>query len=101
TGTVLAFPSPGVFRGGGGHQAGVTEASRPPHQGGGGSGVDIHPETAAGLGVAMGDGVKVETEAGSVVLPAYLYPGIRKDTVAIPLGQGHTAYGRYAKDRGV
>ena len=44
---------------------------------------------------------QVETEAGSVELPAYLYAGIRQDVVAIPLGQGHTAYGRYAKGRGV
>ena len=28
------------------------------------------------------------------------FAGIRKDVVAIPLGQGHTAFGRYAKDLG-
>src|SRR5262249_49823083 len=38
--------------------------------------------------------------AGAVVVPAYLYPGVREDVVAIPIGQGHTAYGRYAKDLG-
>jgi hypothetical protein len=31
----------------------------------------------------------------------YRYPAIRPDTIAIPFGQGHTAYGRYAQDRGV
>jgi hypothetical protein len=31
----------------------------------------------------------------------YRYPAIRPDTLAIPFGQGHTAYGRYAQDRGV
>ena len=30
----------------------------------------------------------------------YLYPAIRPDTVAVPFGQGHTAYGRYAEGRG-
>jgi molybdopterin-containing oxidoreductase family iron-sulfur binding subunit len=29
-----------------------------------------------------------------------LYPGIRPEVVAMPYGQGHTAYGRYGKDRG-
>jgi hypothetical protein len=29
-----------------------------------------------------------------------LYPAIRLDTIAMPFGQGHTAYGRYAKSRG-
>jgi hypothetical protein len=29
-----------------------------------------------------------------------LYPGIRPDVIAMPFGQGHTAYGRYAQGRG-
>ena len=66
-----------------------------------GSWAEIHPETAAKLGVKAGDPVKVETAAGSVEVPAYVYAGIRKDTVAIALGQGHTSYGRYAQGRGV
>ena len=66
-----------------------------------GSWAEIHPETAAKLGVGMGDPLRVETDAGSVEVPAYLYSGIRKDTVAIPLGQGHTAFGRFAPGGGV
>ncbi len=66
-----------------------------------GSWAEIHPETAAKLGVKSGDPVKIETAAGSVEVPAYVYAGIRKDTVAIALGQGHTSYGRYAQGRGV
>lgn len=66
-----------------------------------GSWVEIHPETAARIGVKQGEAVKLETSAGSVEVPAYLYAGIRKDTVALALGQGHTSYGRYAQGRGV
>jgi molybdopterin-containing oxidoreductase family iron-sulfur binding subunit len=66
-----------------------------------GSWAEIHPDTAAKLGVQAGDPVKVETAAGAVEVPAYLYAGIRKDTVALALGQGHTSYGRYAQGRGV
>jgi molybdopterin-containing oxidoreductase family iron-sulfur binding subunit len=29
-----------------------------------------------------------------------VYPGIRPDVVAIPVGQGHADYGRYAARRG-
>jgi molybdopterin-containing oxidoreductase family iron-sulfur binding subunit len=29
-----------------------------------------------------------------------VYPGLRPDVIAIPVGQGHTQYGRYAADRG-
>jgi len=66
-----------------------------------GSWAEIHPETAARLGIQQGDALRIETEAGNLEAPAYLYAGMRKDVVAMPLGQGHTAYGRYAKDRGV
>jgi molybdopterin-containing oxidoreductase family iron-sulfur binding subunit len=63
--------------------------------------VEIHPETAEPLGLANGDLVEVRTEAGVITAPAYVYRGIRPDTVAVPLGQGHTEYGRTAKGRGV
>jgi anaerobic selenocysteine-containing dehydrogenase/Fe-S-cluster-containing dehydrogenase component len=66
-----------------------------------GSWAEIHPDTAAKLGVKAGDPVKVQTAAGSVEVPAYVYAGIRKDTIALALGQGHTSYGRYAQGRGV
>jgi molybdopterin-containing oxidoreductase family iron-sulfur binding subunit len=66
-----------------------------------GSWAEIHPDTAAKLGVKAGDPVKVETPAGAVEVPAYVYAGIRRDTVALALGQGHTSYGRYAQGRGV
>ena len=62
---------------------------------------EIHPATAAELGVETGDLVEVSTESGSITTPAFVYRGIREDAVAIPLGQGHTAYGRSARGRGV
>jgi molybdopterin-containing oxidoreductase family iron-sulfur binding subunit len=43
----------------------------------------------------------VESPAGSVRVPALIFPAIRPGVVAIPIGQGHTAYGRYAAGRGV
>ncbi len=66
-----------------------------------GTWAEIHPDTAKKLGLDSGDAVRVETSAGSVTVPAYPYAGIRPDTVAITLGQGHTNYGRYATGRGV
>ncbi len=63
--------------------------------------VEIHPQTAKRLGVMEGDHLDVETVAGKVTAPAYVYMGVRPDTVAIALGQGHTAYGRYAQNIGV
>ena len=63
--------------------------------------VEINPATAAGLGISQGDLVEVASTRGTLRLPAVIYPGIRPDLVAIPLGQGHKGGGRYAKDRGV
>jgi anaerobic selenocysteine-containing dehydrogenase len=62
--------------------------------------VEINPTTAEELGIKDGDIVRVTSPHGELEAPAYLYPAIRPDTVAIPTGQGHTDLGRYARDRG-
>jgi Fe-S-cluster-containing dehydrogenase component len=79
--------------------------------------IEIHPETAARMGIRRGDILEVTTSAGSVRAPAFLYLGIRPDTVAMALGQGHRSaagdgwfdwkdegtqwgYGRYARNIG-
>lgn len=65
-----------------------------------GSWVEINPRTAAELGIGFGDLVDITSPQGSLSLPAVIYPGIRPDMVAVPLGQGHLEMGRYAKGRG-
>ena len=64
-----------------------------------GNWLEIHPETAKRLEVRKGDLLLLESPSGSIEIPAYPYPGIDPGTVAIPLGQGHTAFGRYANQR--
>ncbi len=63
--------------------------------------VEMNPETAKELGIENDDVVEITSPAGSVQASVYQYPAIRPDTIAIPFGQGHTAYGRYAEGRGV
>jgi anaerobic selenocysteine-containing dehydrogenase len=63
--------------------------------------VEMNPETAHELHIENDDVIKIMSEAGEVEVPVYLYPAIRPDTIAMPFGQGHTAYGRYAAGRGV
>ena len=63
--------------------------------------LEINPATAAELGLANDDVVKVTSPFGEVELSVLLYPAIRPDVLAIPFGQGHSAYGRYAENRGV
>ncbi|MEE8307145.1 MAG: molybdopterin-dependent oxidoreductase, partial [Gammaproteobacteria bacterium] len=64
-----------------------------------GSWVELNPKTAEELGFAEGDLVSVESPRGSITAPVYIYPAIRPDVVAMPIGQGHSDYGRYAKNR--
>jgi len=66
-----------------------------------GSWVELNPATADELAIKEGDVLEVETPAGSVRVPAVIFPAIKPGVVAMPVGQGHTAYGRYARDRGV
>jgi anaerobic selenocysteine-containing dehydrogenase len=62
--------------------------------------VEINPKTADELGIKFGDLVEVTSPQGSLRVPAVIYPGIRPDMVAMPMGQGHRDGGRYAKGRG-
>jgi molybdopterin-containing oxidoreductase family iron-sulfur binding subunit len=62
--------------------------------------VEIHPKTAAKLGIVEGDIVEVTSRSGSLKAQAYLFPGIHPDAISVPLGYGHEAMGRYAKGVG-
>jgi len=63
--------------------------------------VEINPDTASKLGVDNDDVVLISSDAGAVEASVYKYPAIRPDTIAMPFGQGHTAYGQFAQGRGV
>jgi anaerobic selenocysteine-containing dehydrogenase len=61
-----------------------------------GSWVEVSTETAHKLDIHEGDVLTIRSLHGSIDLPAFIYPGLRPDVIAIPAGQGHTQYGRYA-----
>jgi len=65
-----------------------------------GSWAEIHPSTAEKLGIKHGSIIKVESEHGSAEVQAIVIKSIHPDVIAIPMGQGHEEYGRYAKGRG-
>ena len=48
--------------------------------------VQMHPDKAAELQIADGDEVSVETAHGTVRARAWLYAGMRPDTVFVPIG---------------
>ncbi|MDO8673542.1 MAG: molybdopterin-dependent oxidoreductase, partial [Dehalococcoidia bacterium] len=61
---------------------------------------EINPSTAANYGIQEGDAIVVESEVGKITAKAKLSPGIHPVVVAMCYGQGHWAYGRWAKDKG-
>jgi anaerobic selenocysteine-containing dehydrogenase len=63
--------------------------------------VEINEKKAHELGIEQGDLIEVTSTQGSVRAPAFLNPGIAPDAVAMPVGQGHTNFTRYATNRGV
>src|SRR6185436_3725534 len=63
--------------------------------------VEINPQTAERMHIAQGDLVDVRSPQGVVRVPAMIFPGIAPDVIAMPVGQGHQNFTRYASGRGV
>ena len=63
--------------------------------------VEINARKAAELGIHQGDVLEVTSTQGSLRAPAFVSPGIAPDAIAIPVGQGHTNFTRYATNRGM
>jgi len=61
---------------------------------------EINTQTAAKLGIAQGDMIELASTQGSLRVPAYVSPGIAPDVIAMPVGQGHETFTRYASGRG-
>ena len=97
---LLSFPSPLLSDGSGANKPWLQETPDPTTTVMWNSWVEIHPDTADKLGLKDDDVVKITSPFGEVDVSVYRYPAIRPDTIAIPFGQGHTAYGRYAQARG-
>ena len=59
---------------------------------------ELHPTTAAKLGVQEGDVLEIASAHGSLRVKAYLFKGVHPEAIAVPLGQGHDeSFGRFAK----
>ena len=65
-----------------------------------GAWVEINPKTAERLAIRQGDLLEVASQHGKLRAPALVTPGIARDVVAMPVGQGHDNFTRYATGRG-
>ena len=98
---LFPYPSPLLSDGSGANKPWLQETPDPTTTVIWNTWVEINPVTAAKLGITDDDVVKITSPYGEVEVSVYQYPAIRPDTIAMPFGQGHTAYGRYAEGRGV
>jgi anaerobic selenocysteine-containing dehydrogenase/Fe-S-cluster-containing dehydrogenase component len=98
--TLVAFPHLLLYDGRGADKPWLQEAPEPVSQIAWGTWAEIHPDTATRLGVGEGDVLALRSPQGAIAVPAHVSRGVHPDAVAVPLGQGHTAYGRYAAGRG-
>jgi anaerobic selenocysteine-containing dehydrogenase len=62
--------------------------------------VELNPNVASSMNLNEGDIVVVESPNGRIQAPVYVSPAAPPEVVAIPLGQGHTDFGRWANGRG-
>jgi molybdopterin-containing oxidoreductase family iron-sulfur binding subunit len=97
---LIPYPSPYFFDGRGANKPWLQELPDPLTTIVWDSWVEIHPETAQKLKISNGDLLTLESPNGKIQAPAYLYAGVRRDVAALPIGQGHSSYGRYATGRG-
>jgi len=96
---VIAVPSTALYDGRGANKPWLQELPDPVSKIAWHGWVELHPETAEKWSVVDGDYLLLKSANGAIRAPAWVTPGIRPGVLAIPTGQGHRAYGRYAQDR--
>ena len=98
---LLPFPSPNLGDGSAANRPVVQEVPDPSTTVMWNTWIEINPLTAQQLGVKSDDVVKITSPVGEVEAVVYEFPAIHPKVVALPLGQGHTAFGRFAQGRGI
>jgi molybdopterin-containing oxidoreductase family iron-sulfur binding subunit len=96
---VIVFPHPVLHDGRGANKPWLQELPDPVSKIAWHSWVEVHPDTAKRWEIAAGDFLLLKSDFGAQKFPVWITPSVRPDVLAVPTGQGHTAYGRYAQDR--
>ena len=96
-----ALPSIRFFDGRGANKPWLCEIPDPLTRVAWQSPVSMHPTTAKRQNIAHGDIVRIESQWGNLEAPAYVNEFVKPGLLAMNIGQGHKAYGRYAQNIGV
>jgi anaerobic selenocysteine-containing dehydrogenase len=96
----LPYPSQALLDGSLAHLPMLQELPDPMSSAMWSSWAEINLQTAEKLGIRQGDWVEIASRQGTIRVPAFPSPGIAPDVVAMPAGQGHDNFTRYASGRG-
>jgi len=99
--TFVAMPSIRFFDGRGANKPWLCEIPDPLSRIAWQTPVIINPETAGANGIDQEDIIELQTEFGKLEAAVYLSELVNPELAVMSIGQGHKAYGRYAKDTGV
>jgi molybdopterin-containing oxidoreductase family iron-sulfur binding subunit len=98
--TLMAAPSNRFFDGRGANKTWLAEIPDSITQIAWQSVALIHPETLSAKGLTSGREVSITTTYGKLNTAVYPDPGVHPQVVVMSVGQGHTAYGRFARNQG-
>jgi anaerobic selenocysteine-containing dehydrogenase/Fe-S-cluster-containing dehydrogenase component len=109
--TLAAFPHIFLYDGRGANKSWLQEIPEPVSQIVWDGWAEMHPDTANGLGFkhdyestrlyAGIDVVQIDTPNGRIEAGVHITPLVKPGVIAMPIGQGHSSYGRFADGRGV
>ena len=98
---LLVYPSLHYYDGRGANRPWLQEIPDPLMKTTWGSWVEASTQTAQAIGAEEGQLVRLTSDHGTVDVSLLVNDQLRDGVVAIPIGQGHTGYGRYAAGRGI
>lgn len=98
--TLVAAPSIRFFDGRGANRPWLCEVPDPISRVAWQTPVLVHPDVLKSRGLEQGDLVRIESRQGEIEAPVYESPWLRPDVMVMSIGQGHTAFGRYAAGKG-
>jgi molybdopterin-containing oxidoreductase family iron-sulfur binding subunit len=93
---IVIYPTIQFYDGRGANRPWLQELPDPITQTTWGGWAEMHPQTAAALRVDKGDVIHISTSHGAIEVPVLPINTVSRGVVALPIGQGHTSYGRYA-----
>ncbi len=98
--TLVAAPSIRFFDGRGANRPWLCEVPDPISRVAWQTPLLVHPDVIESKGLEQGDLIRIKSGQGEVEAPVCASPWLRPDVMVMSIGQGHTAFGRYATGQG-